>query len=53
MLAPQEVHPQKVTNKRFSLAGLTNWSVDSPKVEPLNLDKVSQVSECVVNSPQF
>lgn len=31
---------QKVTSKRFSFAGLTNWSDNSPKVEPLNLDRV-------------
>lgn len=38
----QQQDKTKVT-KRFSIAGLTNWSDNSPKVEPLNLDKVSVV----------
>lgn len=35
---------QSKVTKRFSLAGLTNWSDNSPKVEPLNLDKVRSQS---------
>lgn len=35
----------KVT-KRFSFAGLTNWSDSSPKVESLNLDKVCSRVSC-------